>query len=220
MYQNIYCNLNIQLLRFYSAYLLIISIFVQFKILILGHFRTNQTTWLVKWEIKLVFPFYWPAIWPVFQLHLIVWDSKTNNFRGHGEIGNFKELLRKRCFQPPPPPPPLWVTSQPPPSPSPTHFQSSSAGPEFITYCGFEKCFSKNYIDWNARIFLWLNIVIPNLKQYFFFSFHSAGFFFLEFIFALLDCIFTATLGTTFQMVCHRWEASDLKHNLNFVTAI
>ena len=28
---------------------------------------------------------------------------------------NFKELLRKRCFQPPPPPP-LGVTSQPPPT--------------------------------------------------------------------------------------------------------
>ena len=41
-------------------------------------------------------------------------------------FGNFKELLRKRCFQPPPPPPPpLWVTIQPP------HFQSSSAGPLF-----------------------------------------------------------------------------------------
>ena len=39
-------------------------------------------------------------------------------------FGNFKELLRKRCFQPPHPP--FWVTIQPP------HFQSSSAGPVTI----------------------------------------------------------------------------------------
>ena len=41
-------------------------------------------------------------------------DSKTIPPPPHF-FGNFKELLRKRCFQPPPPPPP--------------HFQSSSAGP-------------------------------------------------------------------------------------------
>ena len=43
--------------------------------------------------------------------------TKSDRARGGGVL-NFKESLRKRCFQPPPPPPP------PPP-----HFQSSSAGP-------------------------------------------------------------------------------------------
>ena len=48
---------------------------------------------------------------------------------------NYKELPRKKCFQPPP----LWVTSQPP------HFQSSSAGPEKSTSCLFIAAAEKIY---------------------------------------------------------------------------
>ena len=50
---------------------------------------------------------------------------------------NFKELLRKRCFQPPPPPPTLSHYSAPP------HFQSSSAGPGYTTFFVFGSRFHR-----------------------------------------------------------------------------
>ena len=78
--------------------------------------------------------------------------AKTPHF-----FENYKELLRKKCFQPP-----HFGSLVSPPPPPPPHFQSSSAGPDLSVYrCHFKTIHYLNNTIQTFLSFSSLNVTRP-----------------------------------------------------------